>query len=638
MSQVDVSPRRHHSALSRSPSVRNLALELLTYAALAVGAVSAAAFRAGQIIGDGVDMFGTFWFYWFIEDSLVKGRDPSTTDLFFHPLGKDIFAHTGNNFLDAVVSIPLQWMLGFPDYQPWFVALMLFGNAVAMRPLARHVVGPGWAAWAATVLWMLNPYVLFECMTGRFTQAFLWFLPLAILGLLRAGEPGRKGVAMAVLAGVATGLQAWTYWFMGYFIALAFGWLVAVGLIQEKGGRLRLLGRYLLGGLACVLTVSPAMVAMARLEAAGTVPGLESADPGSIFEGPGQLANNVAAHLHGYVLMEQSGQPMLMLAVWGTGLVAMLLLGRDRLRWVGVLVLSLAFAVGPVWPQEQGPGLVMVHYMAAYRYLPFFERLWFPYRLLVITFLALSLGLGTALARAEGLRKRWLPWLPAAVLPVLLVGANLAEQNQHLAYPLLHRDLTPPRVYELIGEAGGSLIELPIGMARISIAFQPVHEQPVFGGMAENARLFWPEGFDKRLNNSFIRFLREATRDPGARREYEEADRASLEAEGFRWVVLDRHMVDSSWHHSPTWRRRSQAERDQASFIAQDFLREVLGEPDAVDGTLVVWDLEGAVQVPPELRPTETNLSTRTWPQEDMPEYEEHLRELGRAEGPDPRR
>ena len=97
-------------------------------------------------------------------------------------------------------------------------------------------------------------------------------------------------------------------------------------------------------------------------------------------------------------------------------------------------------------------------------------------------------------------------------------------------------------------------------------------------------------------------------------------------------------MVDSSWHHSPTWRRRSQAERDQASFIAQDFLREVLGEPDAVDGTLVVWDLQGAVQVPPELRPTETNLSSRTWPQEDMPEYEEHLRELGRAEGPDPRR
>ena len=39
-------------------------------------------------------------------------------------------------------------------------------------------------------------------------------------------------------------------------------------------------------------------------------------------------------------------------------------------------------------------GLVMPHYMAAYIHLPYFDRLWFSYRILVVTFLGLSLGIG----------------------------------------------------------------------------------------------------------------------------------------------------------------------------------------------------------------------------------------------------
>jgi len=612
-------------------------LEPLSYVVVAILAVSGAAWKAGWIVGDGVDMFGTFWFYWFIGECFSGAQDPSYTDLFFHPLGKDIFAHTGNNFVDAVAAQPLQGLLGFPDYQPWFIALMLVGNALSFRPLARHLLGPGVAAWAATILWQLCPYTLFELMTGRLTQAFLWFLPLAILGFLRAGEgEGRERLKWAVLAGVMTGLQAWTYWFMGYFIALTLGWLAVVELVRAKGRRGAVLGAYLVAGLACLATVSPAAWAMSQAASAGAVPGLELADTGSIFESPRQLANNVGSQLHGYALMESEGQPMLLLWVWGSGLVTFLLFGRDRVRWIGVLLLSLAFAVGPVWPADHGPGTPMLHYMVAYRALPFFARLWFPYRLLVITFLALTIGIGTVLARFEELRAARLAWLPAAVLPAVLVVGNMAEQHRHLAFPLLSRDLTPPAVYELIGAEGGGLIELPIGMARISIAFQPVHGQPTFGGMAENAPLFWPDGYKKRLSNSFIRVLRDATRDPGSRTTYKDRDLQRLRDEGFRWVVMDRHLVDSDVHRWPSWRRRPKSEQAEASFLAQDFLRTLLGEPSAVEGPLVVWDLAGEVEVPEKLRPTESSLAERSWPTEDMPAYEEHLREIGRIQGRGP--
>ena len=84
---------------------------------LAVGAVSACIGHPDLVIGDGVDLFGTFWFYWFIGDCIEHLRDPSFTVLMFHPLGKEIFAHTGDNFVDAVAAQPFRLLFGFPRYR-----------------------------------------------------------------------------------------------------------------------------------------------------------------------------------------------------------------------------------------------------------------------------------------------------------------------------------------------------------------------------------------------------------------------------------------------------------------------------------------------------------------------------------------
>ena len=257
---------------------------------------------------------------------------------------------------------------------------------------------------------------------------------------------------------------------------------------------------------------------------------------------------------------------------------------------------------------------------------PYFDRLWFPYRLLVMVFLGASLLLGTVVSRANATRLgRW-PW----ALPLALCALNLAEQHRHLAWPLLHREFVPPAVYEHIGEQGGGLIELPVGLARISIAWQAVHEQPTFGGMAENASIFWPEGYRKRLRNSFIRALKLVTRKPDQPLSYKETELRALQAEGYRWVVLDRHLMDSDLHRWAYGGRDE--ERADAPFLAQAQITAALGPPVAVDGPLVVWDLVGGSPVPESLQPTDAGLTTRTWPLDDMPAYEAHLRELGRFE------
>jgi hypothetical protein len=608
-------------------------IEHLSYGLVAFGAVSAALFTAGHVVGDGVDLYGTFWFYWWIADCIGNLRDPSFTDLMFFPLGKDIFAHTGNNFVDAVLAAPLLKLLGFPRFQPVFVGLVLWGNALAMRPLARKVVGAGWGAWTATLLWQIAPFTLFELMTGRLTQALLWFLPLAVFWFLRIGEasPGAtlwQRTRAPLLAGLFTALQAWTYWFMGYFMALAFAGLAAAMLVRPPAPRRRLISGWLQAGVVCLIFIGPAFFAMSQAAGGGDVPGLP--DEGGLFDSPGQLANNVAATLHGYALMEAHGQPMFANVVWGGGLLAFLIVGRDRLRWGAVLALTFAFAMGAAVPWGEGPPLPMPHYLVAYRVLPFFDRLWFPYRFIVIAFLAASLGIGIVVTRVNGWRARAVPRLPAWLLPVALVTLAMFEQNRHLAFPLIHRDLTPPAVYSVIGQAGGALIELPIGLARVSIAWQPVHQQPTFGGMAENAPLFWPDGYRRRMSNTLIRRLRQATRAPDETHDHRDRDQSRLLNEGYRWVVLDRHLVDSDLHRWSYGRKASPDARDQAPFVAQARVTEALGPPVMVEGALVVWDLLGGAPVPAALEPTAENLSTRSWRTDDMPAYEAHLREIGR--------
>lgn len=619
---------------------------MLVFAALvAIFAVSGALFRPGWVIGDGVDLYGTFWFYWWIDRCLTTWTDPSFTDMMFYPLGKDIFAHTGNNFVDAILAWPLQAVLPYPDYQPVWVAVLLFGNTWAFWPLAQHLFGPrSRAAAFSTALWALHPFALFECMTGRLTQALLWWVPLALLGFLRAGED--KGwLKWAVLAGVMTGLSGWTYWFLGYFVALAFGWLALVAMVRPNAGqsRLKLLRGWAVAAVVCGIVVAPGIVAMASAKASGAVPGLAEASAGW-FDLPGGKANNVSSTLHGLVLMERHGQPQLTTLTWSVVAVLALVWGRRRARWVGLAALVAAFSVGPVWPTEGGEPIRMFHYLFAYHAVPFLDRLWFPYRMVVVCFLALSIAAGTVFSRVE----ERLGTTRAAVLGGAFVVLAAVEQARNLALPLVARDLTPPPVMAALGEVGGGLVELPIGLARLSIAWQPVHEQPTFGGMAENARLFWPDGFDRRFTNRFVQFLKGATFNPEKARPFEPTDAIQLRAEGFRWVVLDRHLIDANLHNTPVFRKWSEAERDRAPFFVQDRLTEALGAPVAVDGAVVVWDLaamtiDGPQDAPSEavleaFAPTEASLSTRTWPLDDMPAYERKMRERGRLPGGPPPR
>ena len=126
-----------------------------------------------------------------------------------------------------------------------------------------------------------------------------------------------------------------------------------------------------------------------------------------------------------------------------------------------------------------------------------------------------------------------------------------------------------------------------------------------------------------------MRALLEATRDPEEFHAYSTRQREIFQEEGFRWVILHRDLAESE---AIRYARRSLKEEERAEWAIASTRRlvEVLGEPTAVEGTYVSWDLLGEAQTPPGLEASEETLYSRVWESPPMPAYEDALREAGR--------
>lgn len=576
-------------------------------------------------------MFGTLWFYWWIQDCIVHLRDPSFTELFFYPLGKDIFAHTGNNFVDAVFAAPLVAALGVPGFTAPFVVLMLVANAWTFRLVAREQLGSGWAAFGAAILWELNPFTIFEITCGRYTQAFLPFFALSILWFLRLERAA--GWRASAWLGLFVGLQGWTYWFSGWFLVFLLTPAALYALWQAEDRR-GLALRYLAAAGVCLVVIAPAAVAMLSAESNGEVPGLYSGESVSLTTPPRQLSNNVSSTLHGLIKAERLGTPLLTQRAWLVLAAAWLLFGSLRRQWAPGALVVLLFSIGPVFelPHMRG-GYVLPWYMAAYHYLPYFDRLWFPYRMIVCVFFVLCLGAGTLLLRVE--RARGVKVMLAALAVALVTTA--VEQHRWRTFPFVHREMRAPSIIQWLAEQpDGAVMHLPFGFTHIAIVWQTLHHKPLFGGMGENAQVLWPEGYKTRLKSKAVKALIIAARNSHEPLPHvTDAQRAQLVKDGFRWVVLQRDLAESDNYD---WEQRMQLKKggdvEQLGISATRRLVDLLGQPVAVEDEIVIWDLRGGAVVPEALRPDEKKLYTRTWQSEIPPEYEQVLHETGRMESP----
>ncbi len=501
-----------------------------------------------------VDHYGTQWFYWFVEHQLRAGQGAWWTDLFFYPWGKDIFLHTGTNVIDGYAALPFRWVFGPVLGYNLFVLVGLALTGVAFGYLAREFTDDRPAILVSSVLFAVSPFILFELVEGRPTQAILLLPVLFLLYMFRTGRT--RGWRSPLTAGAVLALCGYQYWFYAFFggmVCLAHGAWCVLRPPEGSGGRGAVLGRHVVIAVVALAITAPVAFPLLLLTSGtgGEVPGLLDTGRWSLLASPPITAEDQTVGLFLWQPLRRfagfysagtaehlDSQGMLVpLVTWAVLALYLRRPGRlSRGAFLSMALVATLLAMGPIVVIGS---LVLPN--APYVYLAksvgFFRRLWWPAR--AVAYLCILVGLANAVVLAwTASRGRRVQGAAA----VLLSGAWLLELGLAGFVPFPSWDGTIPAGYRCLATGPpGAIVELPYAWTQAHLYYQTAHGRPIMGGMVENNAVFAPTGFVRLVErNRFLTGLYAVAeldaRDPV----WSEDERRELHDLGYRYVVEQR--------------------------------------------------------------------------------------------------
>lgn len=545
-------------------------------AAVATALLLAQGVATGAAIGhETVDSIGTWWFQWWVADTVATDASLLHTDRLFFPFGKDVLAHTGANVLDALLVAPLRGPLGPVVAWNILVGAIIASNAVTAGLVARRA--GIWFGVVGAALGALHPVALHELGQGRPTQAIL----APLIAALVVGDAGlrRGGIDRLLAAGVLLGLQGWFYWFSGLFGALAIlvlGGATMVGSARAPGGRGAagvVLGRLVLVLATAATVAAPVAGPLALATATGDAAGLLDVSrwwtDGAVVTREGDAVNLTILGGWGQAgVVNRAGfdadGPVLGLVVLGLAFAA-------PWRWRLVALLALILAVGPTVAGVPNPVYISLTVIC-----PPLARLWWPVRTLSLLVPVAVIGLSALGSRGAG--QRWNGFLAA----VLTVALAIEATGRGLVPLGTWRPAIPAGLAVLASAPRGAAVVLPWGYDQRPLLYQAGTGAPLLNGMYERTAAFVPAEMQAlQRDNTFLAALLLAPRDPRADPAIAEGDHGRFVALGYRWVVLRRDAL------GPVDGPRSRG--------ALRRLRDLLGVPKVDDPEVIVWELSAEV-------------------------------------------
>ena len=502
-----------------------------------------------------VDHYGTQWFYWFVEHQLETQQSMGHTDLYFHPWGKDIFLHTGANVLDGYLALPFRRVLGPTLGYNVVVLVGLFSAGLAFWFLARDYTEDRIAALLGSVLFALSPFVLFELVEGRPTQAVLTLPVLFVLFVLRSGR--RSGLLAPILAGVflaLTGYQYWFYAFFGGMICAAHGLWRFARPPQDAGSRWRQFGRHtLIAAVALTLTAPVGLPLITLAAEAGNVPGLLDVDRWGLFASPpitvedqtiGLFLWQPLRRLAGFYVIEAGPQERLLaqaVLVPMTSFVALaLMLWRPgklpRGAIVAMAIMAGLLAMGPIFVVYKTV-LPNPFFIWLVKSVGFLQRLWWPAR--AAAYLSILLGLANVAVLVWAATRSKRLQLAAAVVLSVAWAAELHLADV-LPYPSWNADI--PAGYRCLASGPpGAIMELPYSWTQAHLYYQTAHARPIMGGMLENNEVFTPAEFTELVDtNRFVSQLFAVAKLSETDPSWSPEDQQAVYDLGYRYVVAQK--------------------------------------------------------------------------------------------------
>lgn len=556
---------------------------MLVALALVVLVFGDALFQWSQVFlgTQGVDAWGTQWFYWYVGEQASQGKGLGQTDLFFYPWGKDVYLHTGANVLDAFLAWPLRWVLGPVAGYNLFVLLVLGANALAARQLAQVVGVKDPAAALAGVFFTLNPFLLGELDGGRPTQVLVAFVLLFWAEFLRLEQRPRTSVALR--AGIWLGLAALTYWYYAIFSGMVAALYTLIG--GWKALRIRIVA-----GLLSVLVVLPFALPMLQAE---DVPGMLDLEGWSLRTWSPNTVEGVSIGIYSVDFLQRASGfwaarsdgtldflpeavPFLRVQV------VLLLLGffgrGVPRRWLlSMLLVGGLIAIGP----QLVEGVTNPVYLWMVTAVKVFRRLWWPQRAMILVQVALCV------AAAVALRRLW-AWKPLGLASTAAIAwAWYADLRAGDLAPFHFWPSGVPLAYSCLAEAEeGAIIELPYADTQAHLYYQTRHGRPMFGGMVEDNPVFTPEEQTAfRRDNSFVAMLVNQAKSPDGAPDFVVEDFQAVGELGYKWVILDKNAYLGPGHE---FAKVSPALEGRLPLIRRSF-NKLFGAPVYEDSKTSIW-------------------------------------------------
>ena len=470
---------------------------------------------------------GTFNYHWLVHQAGLSGAAHSTW--LFWPVSVDRLVMDGFP-LDALASWPLLALLGWPAGFTIFVLLCLWGAGLAMAWWSSAWWRSPLAGLVAGVTYQASHILMLELYEGRATQVFaaIW-LPLALGFGWRALAAGAGGRRQAVMAGLATGLAALSYWYALFLTALG----LAVLLVLARPRRWRQVGALTVGGaLGSVLIMAlPLLYTLLHLD---QQTGLQFRGGDTLLDA-GRLTSLVAiTSMRSLQASWRGGLPLQPLFL------LMLLAGTLRLpreRWLGPALMALVgcgLALGPAVSILQwtipGPYRLVLE-------VPLLRRWWWPVRAMLLAAPALSLLAGGGGARV--LRQR--PLAGTLLAAALLVESFLVMPQ----LPLPTLPGTPTVTARVLAQGQGPALVLPFPSGALRSDTLPLldqihHGRPLAMGQLPPDNPLAPAAYRALWQRPALAALVACEHDPRALSSASAAQvRAALEELGIQEVYVD---------------------------------------------------------------------------------------------------
>lgn len=543
-------------------------------------------------------LFQVVFSRWFAT-ALAAGTDPYRVWSVLFPVGSvDFFAKNGTCF-NALLSVPLQPLVGLvAAVNLTALGLLAFNGWAAFR-LGRHLGASAPAAFVGGVCLVLAPYCQVMFSSYSLDQLSLGWALTFLLYLLRTlDRPGLHNPFLAALAFLLTAVS-----FLGY--AFLFALVGAIALLHfavvrwERLDRALLL-RLLVLGLAAAAAIAPIAIAF---RAAGGASELDPAAATSftldLAPGPdvlGSPANRIvlANSLPWIGSAARIQVVTLVLAAVG-------ILGGPRRAslWVALGLVFLVLAFGPylkLGDSVEDGSVVPLPGLALYALGGIFARFRFPFRYVVVTWIAVAVAAGLGVRVLE----RRLAVTPARAallaggLVALLLGETAARPLGMLPTVTFPAPEVPRYFREVLPtEPDLAVLPIPLLLHKPSLEQEASFPEPLWHPLEmyyqafHGHRLLAGPEFSVRLPPQLEAFAAGSTlvqallvwqADPAAPpRPIAERDLEALSELGFGWVV-----VSTGWL------------RPDVRGGMVDLLEQLFGRPRLFqDDQIAVFDVRG---------------------------------------------